>query len=382
MPTNPEQVTDYTRELLSRPTVGQVRFSDVYPETAGLDTPQWWRYTDYDAALTDRVESGGFSGVTQIPIGLRPWMTRYGLLLTDDLVTARNERVDALTEEGSVLLNHPDVDRERQEREGAVVVLANKAHRDNSATAGGRNGHNFYLAITESGTEFYVTPSAFLGDLEHQGRITALYEIPNEDHPEFNGDAEQFRSARVTRTRRHPDHLVRVFDYEGDREALLQAKEDGTHPEAIPLDPRQGRIAHVDKFGNVILWVADSSGLAETSAGRLATLTIASPAEGASPIEVRAVVSQDLKSAPLGKLAIYGNCSSHDDQGVSGGLVELITRVDDDPNTSEDTAFFQLLKRTPNIADLAEAEIVLRAGKPRRFREIERQPVSPAAEVR
>lgn len=355
-------VSDYTRELLSRPTVGQVRFSDVYPETAGLDNPLWWRYTDYDAALTDKVESNGFSGVERIPIGLRPWMTPYGLLLADDLVIARNERVDALVAQGGALLDHPDVQKETQEREGAVLVLGNKAHRDKASTAGNKNGSNFYLAITDSGTEYYVTPLSFLTDLEAQNRVTALYEIPNEGHPEFNGDAEQFRSARVSRTRRHPEHLVPVFDYEGNREALSQAKEDGTHPSVIPAEDRTGRIAHVDKFGNVVLWLADTSAVDPSRIGSLATLSISNPGWRQNA-QIEVMIAENLKSSPLGKLAMYGNCSTHNDEAASGGVVELITRVDDDPNTSENTAFFQLLKQVEAqelpVLDIATAEVKL-----------------------
>jgi hypothetical protein len=260
------RISEQTASLLRRPTTGHVRFSDVYPEVVAEDEQLWWRKTDFDSALTDRVESDGFAGVQQIPIGYRPWLAKYGLVLVDDLVRDRNDRVKQMEgEDGDDI--HPDARRDIQESKGAVLALANYAPRDDENTADNHNGSDFYLAITDSGLEIYATPLTFLSDLDAQDRITALYRIPTEGHPEFNGDHEQFRSARVTRTRRHPDHLVPVFEYPSV-EALRAAKKAGDHPVEIPQNNGHGRIAYVDKFGNVKLHVADQSLATAANIGR------------------------------------------------------------------------------------------------------------------
>lgn len=346
------EILDQTILALGRPGGGQIHFSDVFPEVDGSDT--WWRRTDFDAGLTVAVESAGFPHLERVPIGLRPWLTEYGLVLLDDLVRGRGERLAALPETGLEQL-HPDLMREKLEAEGrAVLAVANYAPRDDANTEGGANGSDFYLAITDSGLEIYATPLSFLRGLEARNRITALYRIPTIGHPEFNGEHEQFRSARVVRSRRHPDHLVPEFEY-ADQSALVAAKHAGEHPQVIGVDARPGHFAFVDKFGNIKLELSDASALGGLVLGGIAILEVS---DGGSEHEVPLHVADDLRSAPLGKLVVYANCSDHTDGSSQTGFVELIARVNGNPSTSRETAIFQLLQHIPDL-DLASASVKL-----------------------
>ncbi|MGV9001510.1 MAG: hypothetical protein ACOH18_00950 [Candidatus Saccharimonadaceae bacterium] len=341
-------ISNQTQELLLRPAGSQVHFSDVFPEIAAGDEPAWWRRTDFDSKLTVAAESAGFPALEQIPIGIRPWMGRYGLLLVDDLLRSRAQRLSNSS------TTHPDFAQEASDSEGAVIAVTNYAPRDDENTAGGSNGSDFYLATTSSGLEIYTTPLSFLSGLEARNRITSLYRIPTKGHPEFNGDHEQFRSARIVRTRRHPDHLVPIFEYEST-EDLVKAKAEDTHPGVIPVDKRSGHIAFIDKFGNTKVELGDVRQLQELTVGREVVLRVVN---NGREYEIPVHVAGDLRSAPLNKLAIYANVSDHIDGSSDTGLIELITRVNSNPSTSTDTAAFQLLRAIPDL-DIPTAEVSL-----------------------
>ena len=342
-----EAISARTSQILSSEVAAQIHFNDVFPEVVDLQEDMWWRKTDFDSSLTVDAESGGLTGIEKVPIGYRPWLANYGLVLVDDLLIAQNDR--------TLPTSQPDIFRESDDHKQSLLALANYAPRDEENTADNHNGSDFFLAVTESGLEIYTTPLKFLSGLDSRNRITALYRIPTEGHPEFDGDHEQFRSARVVRTRQHPDHLVPVFQYD-DREALIAAKQDGDHPDVIPTDKRSGHIAYVDKFGNVRGELNDISRLDDLKIGEPAILKVTNDGE-VDEIEVQ--VAKDLHSAPLGQLAVYGNCSDHN--GVGAGYFELMTRVDGNPSTSEDTAIFQLQRQIEGKLDIATAEIDLLA---------------------
>ncbi len=331
----------FTRELLQRPAGGQVHFSDVFPELADEYDECWWRKTDFDASLTQQVESesSGFPEQFQVPIGLRPWLANYGLVLADDLLWARTQRI--VNNDALGATKHPDQAIEEEYNRFAVIALANKAPRDEAHTIGGANGSDFYLAITHTGLEIYTTPLSFLDHLEERHRIRALYRIPTESHPELE-EGEQFRSARIVRSRRHPDHLEPIFEYVS-REDLVAAKQIGIHPDIIPQYGLSGRIAHVDKFGNIIINTTDTSTVREANPGDELRLGIK---YDEAEFEIDVLVVQDLRSAPLDRLAVYQNCSSQQDNDSTSGFIELISRVDDDPNRSNNTAIYQIQKIT------------------------------------
>ena len=347
-------------ELLLRPVDGRVHFSDVFPATGGGE--QWWQAADFDSGLTVQVGSTGrFPDMMQVPIGERPWVTSGGLVLVDDLVRARANRVASLLRQGvDIATLHPDQKAEVGAASKAVIGLGNYAPRDDENTTGGQNGSDFYLAITDAGTEFVVTPLSSLKGLEARDRLTALYRIPTKGHPAFNGDVEQFRSATIERTRYTPGHLVPIFEYP-NRAALTAAKRAGDHPQVIPLDQRKGHISSVDKFGNVRIEVLDVTEARALRAGQFLTLLVRNQGE---VHEVEAVAAAGLRSAPLGRLAVYANCAdeAHIDADASGGstvgYLELIARVNGNPSLAEDTAVQQLLKQIPNL-DFAAAELEL-----------------------
>lgn len=340
-------ISRQTEELLLRPSNSQIHFSDVFPEIAAEDEIAWWRRTDFDSKLTVAAESARFPDLEQIPIGVRPWLGRYGLLLVDDLLQSRAQRLAGNS-------THPDFLKEKQASSEAVIAVANYAPRDNTNTAEGSNGSDFYLATTASGLEIYTTPLSFLSGLEARNRVTSLYRIPTKGHPEFNGDHEQFRSARIARTRRHPDHLVPVFEYNSVDE-LVKAKTADEHPGIIPVDKRLGRIAFVDKFGNIKLELSDAQQIQALKIGKEAALRVVN---NNNEYEVPIQAAADLRSAKLGKLAVYANVSDFTDQDSGTGLVELITRVNDNPSTSTDTAIFQVLREIPDL-DIDTAEVSL-----------------------
>jgi hypothetical protein len=359
---NQAELHEHTEELLGRPAGGQVHLSDVFPEVAALDEEAWWQKTDFDAGLTVKVESSDFPDTEQIPIGSRSWLANYYLVLVDDLLRARDRRLGEtlikLTAEEPDKPLHPDFATELDSRSKAVIAVANYAPRDEKNTKNGANGSDFYLAFTDSGLEVYATPLSFLSSLDARHRITSLYRIPTADHPEFDGEHEQFRSARIIRSRRHPDHLVPIFEYT-DRAAVIAAKQEGIHPFVIPKDPRNGYMANVDKFGNVKLELNDADIRQAFELGSIATLYVTSgPAVRRHPIPVELVA--DLRSAPLNKLVLYTNCSDpdHDDKGNAKSFVELAVRVDKNPSTSRKTAMFELLEKIP-LLDPEFAEFTL-----------------------
>ncbi len=355
-------VSAQTSELLQRPVGGRVHFSDVFPAVGG---EQWWQGADFDAGLTVQVETtGSFPDMVQIPIGERPWVTPGGLVLCDDLVRARANRVASfLRSEVDVNTLHPDVQAEIEVASKAVVALANYAPRDDKNTEGGRNGSDFYLAVTDAGTEVVTTPLSFLAGLDARDRITALYRIPTAGHPAFDGEHEQFRSARVERSRQTPDHLVPIFEY-GSREELIAAKQAGEHPDVIPSDERSGHFVHFDKFGNGRIELKDITRARALRAGQFLTLLVRD--QGAE-YALEVVAAANLKSAPLGQLAVYANCAdeAHIDADHAGGstvgYLELIARVNGNPSLAEDSAVRQLLKQIPDL-DFATAELELVVG--------------------
>jgi hypothetical protein len=363
-------VIDQNIKLLSRPIDGQVHFSDVVSDDARPASRFplvhfWrggeWRQGDFDSELTIDARSHGFHGrPVKIPNGVRTWRTQHGLVLTDDLARERIGYIESSEAEES--LWHPDTQREIAASQGAVIALANKALRDKANTLNGANGSDFYLAITDAATEIYVTPLSFLSSLEARNRITSLFRIPTKGHPEFDGDHEQFRSARVIRSRRHPDHLVPIYQYK-DREELLYYKAKGTHPNVIPTDVGKNHIAYIDKFGNVKIDVDSTDGLDQISDGGSASLLLTNRGK---QYAVDVIKSADLISSPIGKLAIYGNGSDFSDPNSERHYLELAVRVDDDPTTSRNTAAFQiqrLIRRHQPLRgwDIANTKVELRA---------------------
>lgn len=346
------EISAQTRALLWRPTQGQVIFSDTIAEAAG-DVPNWWQLTDFDSSLTHAFENPTIPTQTEIPIGLRPWFADYGLVLVDDLLRSRNDRVSGLHLHGNL---HPDIKEEILQSGRAVIAVANRAPRDEASTEHGANGKDFHVAVTDSGLEIYTTPLDFLDGLERRHRITGLYRAPNKNHPAFDGEHEQFRSARIRNTRKNADHLEPVFEYP-DRAAVIAAKQNGTHPNVIPMDNREGRISFVCRFGIVKVELIDTSKFSALKEGDSAEIVINNMGES---YRFDVTKSSDLARSPLKELAIYSNCSDQHDPGSQTGFIDLAARVNDDPSRSRDTAYFQLMNQIPDL-DPATAEVQLLA---------------------
>jgi hypothetical protein len=336
--------------LLARRSGHQVHFNDVFSEATSQDNPTWWQNTDFDAALTVLFKSTAPVSYQPIPIGIRPWFVSYGLVLLDDLVGSNSDHSDKLSQAPRL---HADERAELELSRLATVAVANFAPRDDAHTRDNQNGEDFFLAVTTSGLEIYVTPLSFLSGLAKRNRIRALYRIPTANHPEFNGDDEQFRSAVIARSRRHPDHLVPVYQY-SDTPALSVAKLTGTHEEIIPTDIRSGHIAFVDKFGNVKLEEPKISRLGNMAVGREVGLQII---QDGKRYELPVYVAKNLHSAPSETLVIYQNCSDRTANGEDVGFVELMTRVNDEnPSTTRKTTMFKLLELIPDL-DISRADV-------------------------
>lgn len=347
--------------LLERESGLQVHFSDVFRELATPEEDAYWRKIDYDSELTVLTRSVGFaSHLEKIPIGLFPWIAEAGLVTFDDLVQERNEKAELNYERPTN--HHKDVLREISEyQELAPIALANCAPRSKEHTANGSNGTDFYLAVTHTGLEVYTTPLHFLEGLDSRDRIRALYRIPTVGNPEFDGEKQQFRSARVERDRQHPHFLEPVFQYR-NRDEVVRAKIDGSYPQIIPEDTRPGHIAFVDKFGNIRLDLKNARDLATRDIGSLVTYEITyQPIHGQRvEQEIVARVAADMPEASRnshGKFNTYINVSDGDNKYASShlagpnngvGYAELIIPVDD-PNRSRETAAFALYGLINNL---------------------------------
>lgn len=325
--------------------------------------PRAARYNDYDAEVTYRVNHDGAQASFEVAIGEQPHAAPTALKLYDDLIRSRNARAEATMERyESGQAVSKDAWREAQEAEYAPVVVANLAERSNETVEGGKNGRNFHLAITDAGTEIYVTPLRFLSDLYESGRIIALYEIPAEN--EVYGSDEQFRSGKVGRIREHPSELKPIFQFNSAAELLAardaaaaagQPAPDDVLAREVADDGRDGRMITEDKYGNLRFrsnQIRELTELIDYAQDESIDVQFTYPdpeTDGATTVTsdpVPVVVGLDLRNAPSDEsLTVYTQAGNdHLDSASTVGEADLIARVhnpNDEPS-KKNTAAEQL----------------------------------------
>lgn len=325
--------------------------------------PRAARYNDYDSEVTYRVNHDGAHASFEVAIGEQPHAASSALKLYDDLIRSRNARADETVEQyksGQPVTK--DAWREVQEASYAPVVVANLAERSDETVEGGRNGRNFHLAITDAGTEIYVTPLRFLQDLYESGRIIALYEVPSDNS--VYGSDEQFRSGKVGKIREHPGELKPIFQFNSveelkaaraEAEAAGEPAPDDVLAREMDQDGREGRLILEDKYGNLrfrTTQIGELGELVDYAQGESVDVRFTYPNpddDGATTVTsqpVPVVVGLDLRTAPDDEsLTVYtqsGNDHLDSDSTVGeGDLIARVNNPNDDPD-KKNTAAEQL----------------------------------------
>ena len=288
--------------LLTRSTRTIVHFNDVFTE----------RYVDFDATLTTSYRNTCPPEKNwYFPIGKNPKSSDYGVVLLNDL-EEEQLRIIHIAEKLSKNNNtpiHPDIIKRIESMKKAPIAIINIAPRNKETTIGGKNGKDFFLAITNNHVEIYTTSLERLRDLETRCAIIALYVIPNEKHPFFDGKHEQFRSSVITNARISPDFLEPLFEY-NNQEELIQARIQKKHPSLIPTQETLGEFAFADKFGNVRVTVKNvklfQKYLEDNTEDKMVGIQV-----GDSEI-ITAHNVNSLSEIPDGELGIYQNIADPD----------------------------------------------------------------------
>jgi hypothetical protein len=217
-------------EALKRPVLAHYYFSDVYPEQRSANGTPF----DFDAEITSDWHSLDIRPPLRgkYGIGSNPTLGAYGIELISNLVDQAIVDIKREEQRGGELTQKVRRAR-RYLKVGAVCVVGNIAPR--SAETAANNGTDFHLALLDNGVEIYAVPLDLLKYVKH--KVVALWKIPNEGHPVFDGEMEQFRSSLIVRSREYPDHLKRIMNPE----------------EIIPEQQNDLEVAFTDEFGNMRL---------------------------------------------------------------------------------------------------------------------------------
>lgn len=304
------------KKYLTRPIRGIVHFNDVFSE----------REIDFDAELTVIFRNlGNFSDLT-FPIGGNPKLADYGAVLLDELLGEEKRIIKKVKEVSGRVIGEGLRDK-------AVLSVINCVPRNSETTGNGKNGKDFHLAITENGAEIYAVPLERLSALETRNKILALFRIPNEKHPFFDGKREQFRSSIITTTRYCPEILEPVFQYD-NADKLIAAKKSGKHPQMIPLQVKIAEVAYIDKFGNVRISIRDNNEFFarffDKKIGDKVEIKIGDSGN------IIAYYVDSLSEIPEGELGIYRNVA--DGEGNGAGYWEVAKKSKDPNNETQSVA--------------------------------------------
>ncbi len=299
--------------LLERSTSGIVHFNDVFAENP----------IDLDAELTATTRNLGNFSDLRFPIGQNPKLADYGINLLNDLIAEQQRIIKLIQKKTGKVVN-------RDFSGKAVISIVNKADRNSHTTAGGKNGENFHLAITNNGLEIYAVPLTRLQALETRNKILALYRIPNEKLYVTDWTREQFRSSIIATTRYFPEILEPIFQYESVEE-LLERKKSGQHPDVIPQQKNLAEFAFSDKFGNVRISVKDNNKFKNKFGNKLIGDTLRIKIGDSKLVDMIYVTS--LKEIPRGKIGIYQNIADGETSGA--GYWEIVKKSEDCNNETE-----------------------------------------------
>ncbi len=311
------ELTHQEADLLARPTGALISFSDTFTspndsirdlpaellETAGAGTQR-----DFDSELTHQFRH------------LRPRDGEYGIgdkannhLLAAygvELVTQLTDGIQNEIAKGIARAEkigrplHPNIVEAQQFiNSRAIRVIANAAPRyDENKT---KNGSHFYLAVLDNGVEIYATP---LDALQYvRDRVTSLFEIPNENHPLFNGKREQFRSSIIARSEEEPQHLVR------------------TDKSQIPDQEHELQLAWADRYGNTRLRAKDGAQVQRRIKGvknNQDQVGIEFPGQDIQ--RSTAKLNNCLDAVKGGELGLYGNVADGETTAGKPSYLELV----------------------------------------------------------
>lgn len=318
-------ILDVHAEKLERATAGLVSFNDVFPE----------KDYDFDAELTTQFRhlSVTIPHFTSVPIGENLHLSEYGSVTIDDLISERTRILHEAIRDSKP--SHPDLIRAELESQQAVLGILNRAPRNNETTNAGRNGKDFYLAITDNGVEFYTVPADLLSALETRNRILGLYRIPTAKIPFTDGKNEQFRSSLIANVRYRPEILVPVYQY-ASRADLITAKTDQEHSSPVPEQKSLLQPAFVDKFGNVRLSISNDAEFRDKidRYSRDGVVGIGSNITGIYD----AHLVHSLKDIPEGELGLYSNVADSADPNSPAAYWELVVKLKDPNNPNARSA--------------------------------------------
>lgn len=314
------------QELLCRPVAGIVHFNDVFTD----------HDIDFDAELTTTIRNIWSFSDLRFSIGKNPKWADYGINLLHDLIKEQRRIIDFIQTKTHTIITSDVVDK-------AVISIVNKADRNSITTTHWQNGEDFHLAITDNGLEIYVVPLIRLQALETRNKVIALYRIPNNSIPFIDGNHEQFRSSIIANVRYFPEILEPIFEYK-NKEELITAKQNGTHPTIIPIQTKLAEFAFSDKFGNVRISVLDNEkfihNIKKHNKGEIVHIRI----WNSDP--VKAVYVHSLKEIPENHLGIYQNIA---DETSSNTSYWEIVKKSEDCNNDTTTATTILQQLNPNF---------------------------------
>lgn len=285
--------------LLDRATGSLIVFSDVFPNSG----------VDFDAELTTDFRHFRPGNDRKYGIGDNATLGSYGVDLVAQLLDdgqrqfteARQKAVERNIRPHQNILRAGTYFNPKKTNTEAIRVIANNAPR--SQESEGKNGHDFHLAILDNGLEVYVTPLRLLQYVRE--RVSSLFRIPNEKHPLFDGEREQFRSSIIARSCEVPEHLVRL---------------EGSPLDHIPAPKTPLEIAYADNFGNIRLRVNDQESVREVftlEEGSQVEIAIAGILQ-----KVQACVVTALRDISPGGWGLYRNVAD----GDKAPFAELVHR--------------------------------------------------------
>lgn len=302
------------QDLLYRDDLSLVVFSDTFSSL------QPARYDDFDAKLTTDWRSFDLRRGGRYGIGNDTLRGAYGTELVVNLVDDARAQIERAHAQGN---HHPRIRRvERELKRFSPKVVVNNAPRDNTS----ENGKDFYLALTDNGVKIIATPLEALSFV--RSRILALFRIPTEGHPLFNGDLEQFRSSIIARSDEVPDHLVRVYGV-SDLQKLQANLRCDRNFSPIPEQQHDLQVAYEDNFGNLRLRARKIGNIRRLLRGAAsAVLKI----NGEIEQQVEPVFG--LREITGGRFGLYENVADGQVPADQPAYVELVRRWEDDDRRS------------------------------------------------
>lgn len=291
------ELNRFEERTLDKKTLALHVFTDTFSDRGGDPV-------DFDSELTTDYRHLRFRD-TRYGIGKDVVRGAYAVDLVDQLHGQVMLELDRALLRSRKLgrFIHPDLhDGAARIATQTVRVVANSAPRDPRY----KNGSNFYLAITENGVEVYATPLDILQYVK--GRIVSLFEIPNEGHPLFDGEKEQFRSSVIGRTCQEPEHLVRV------------------DKAIIPDQKKNLELSFADKFGNLRCRAGSAGEVLERIDRAKKGLDAVGVKINGMKTAVRAHLVDCLAEVPVGEWGLYTNVADGALSEGRPGYFELVRR--------------------------------------------------------